>query len=122
MSSANDCLRKPPESQALRRPPVTSETDDLAAERVLTVGETVVVFAIGCCGPSIEGHGVIEAHGAAWHQYHIRFVGEPRTRLRFINPDWQEFPERSLALLREFWRSNRIDDPLIEDFFPDDSP
>ena len=90
-----------------------------ARKNSVAVGETVVVFAIGPSGPSMEGTGTIESLCRDENLYWIKFSGDPVCRLRFVNPDWQACPERSLTLLREFWRSRQRDDPVIEDFFPD---
>lgn len=89
--------------------------------RCLRIGDAVTVFTLGHSGPSIEGIGTIESYDAAPHRYHIIFAGERIAKLRFINPDWQADPERSLLLLVEFWRSQRSDNPTIEDFFPEDN-
>jgi hypothetical protein len=94
------------------------QSSNEAVTHALKVGDYAVVFALDSFGPSIEGAGVIEACDAARNRYHIRFSGERITRLRFVNPDWQSSPERSLALLIEFWRSSHRDDPSVEDFFP----
>jgi hypothetical protein len=99
--------------------PAIRQRGNDSSEHALKVGDTVAVFSLDSSGPSIEGTGIIESYATAPDRYHIKFSGERVTRLRFIHPDWQADPERSLALLREFWRSNRIDNPRIEDFFPD---
>ncbi len=88
-------------------------------EQGLGIGATVAVFALGASGPYMEGTGTVVSSDAGPNRYHIRFAGEATTKLRFVNPDWQVDPERSLALLREFWRFSHRDDPLVEDFFPD---
>jgi len=89
------------------------------SNRALSVGDRVAIFGLSSSGPTIEGVGVIESVGAAPNQYRIRFVGERIATLRFVHPDWQAAPERSLALLIEFWRSSQRDDPFVEDFFPE---
>ena len=88
-----------------------------AVEHALKLGDAVTVFGIATSGPMIEGIGTIESYGPGRDRYHIRFIGDLVTRLRFIIPEWQSNPERSLELLREFWRSSRTDHPLVEDFF-----
>jgi len=87
----------------------------------LRIGDAVAVFALGSSGPLIEGIGIIESYAAGRDYYYIKFVGERVSRLRFVSPDWRADPERSLALLREFWRSCRTDDPRVEDFFPEEN-
>ena len=108
--------------------PETSERSKYADEpsnvcidplpRRLAVGDVVAVFALDTSGPSIEGFGTVESHGNTRSHYWIKFAGERVAKHRFVPADWQAEPERSLALLTEFWRSCRQDDPRIEDFFP----
>lgn len=91
--------------------------------QLLNVGDEVSVFTLEGSGrPILEGHAVIIARSDQPHLYYVRFRDEKRSRLRFVNPDWQVQPERSFALLHAFWRSSRAADPQIDDFFPSDSP
>ncbi|MEJ0047146.1 MAG: hypothetical protein WDN04_14290 [Rhodospirillales bacterium] len=76
-----------------------------------------MVFTLDSSGPFIEGIATIESYAPGRDQYNIRFIADRVTRLRFIIAEWQSNPERTLELLREFWRSSRTDNPLVEDFF-----
>ena len=96
-----------------------SQPRDKAVWHGLTPGDVAIVFALNSTGPTIEGIGVIENRCAENNLYWVKFIGEPTARLRFVNPDWQAEPERSLKLLRNFWRSQSEREPVIEDFFPD---
>jgi len=87
----------------------------------LSVGEAVAIFALNGAGRVyLEGQAAIIARGAQPHIYHVQFQGEKRSHSRFVNPDWQIRPDRSLALLIEFFRANRITNPSVADFFPED--
>jgi hypothetical protein len=82
-------------------------------------GDACAVFG---CDPSgiayHEGTATIHDCCAEPHQYRVRFIGERVLRTRFINPDWQRDPERSLALLLAFWRASKSGS--FDEFFPDD--
>jgi len=84
----------------------------------IRIGDAVAVFALDPSGrPFFEGRAVIEAKSPRAHHYRVRFLHERIPRTRFINPDWQDAPQRSLTLLREFLRT--ADFPRLTDFFPD---
>ncbi len=119
MPSANPRLRVPVKKQRVRKARIGSQPERSGAEKRLAVGDHVVIFAMSASGPSIEGTAVISSPSPASDRYRVRFDGDPTIRLRFVNPDWQACPERSLTLLREFWRLYHHDDPVIENFFPD---
>lgn len=91
------------------------------ADHPLKIGDAVTVFAYDDFGPFIEGVGTIDSHAAAADHYWIRFDHDPIARLRFVQADWQTFPDRSLALLRGFWRSCRSNESATENFFPHSS-
>lgn len=89
--------------------------DDL---RSMAPGQTVSIFGCRASGqPYLEGQATIEASGDRPHFYRVRFHGERVTRLRFVNPDWQQDPAHSLALLIQFWRATAS--PSFDEFFPD---
>jgi hypothetical protein len=121
MPSANALPRKPPGRREIGKARVLSPSADIVLGRACTIGERIVVFAIGQFGPAIEGTAVIEALTHLTNRYLVRFDGDPIVRFRFVHPDWQASPDQSLALLQECWRSSRDSDPLSEDFFPDTS-
>jgi hypothetical protein len=103
------------------RPEQTPKRADAGFEtsHPIRVGSVVVVLALDPFGvPFIEGYGRVEQHGAKPHWYCVHFIAERLTHDRFVNPEWQKAPERSLALLHEFWASKDL--VSIEDFFPDD--
>jgi hypothetical protein len=85
---------------------------------VIKVGDIVAVFGLRPGGgPYLEGWAsVADARRAALHQFRVRFRGEAILRTRFVNPDWQNDPRRSLALLRAFWDASQ--DVAVEEFFP----
>jgi hypothetical protein len=94
--------------------------DDQGPSHPLDAGDQVAVFAADLSGqPFLEGWAKIVRRCARPHTYDVRFQNETRNRTRFVNPDWQATPDRSLALLIEFFRANRITNPSIADFFPD---
>jgi hypothetical protein len=85
-------------------------------------GDQVAVFAFDHWGrPFLEGRAVIVAPTTRAHVYRVQFNNEKRSRLRFVNPEWQADAERSFALLLACWRANGPADPQIDDFFPNDS-
>jgi hypothetical protein len=87
----------------------------------LRIGDTVAVLALDGSGHVwLEGQASIITPCAQPHVYRVRFQNEKRDLVRFVNPDWQSDPERSLELLREFFRSNQDANPSVTDFFPDD--
>lgn len=97
--------------------PDTSLRDDAPP---LKVGDAVVVFALDGFGRVwLEGQAAIIARCTQSHIYRVRFHNEKRDRIRFVNPDWQARPDRSLALLTEFFRANRSTAPSVADFFLD---
>jgi hypothetical protein len=85
----------------------------------LQVGEIVTVFAYSGFGPFIEGIGFIDSSAAAADHYWVRFDDDPVARLRLVQAEWQASPDRVLAILCAFWRSNRSNPPNFDDFFPD---
>jgi hypothetical protein len=86
----------------------------------LGVGDEVAVFDLDASGqPFLEGRATIIAGCPQPHTYCVRFRGEKRSSARFVNPDWQAWPDRSLVLLTGFFRTNRIANPTVADFFPD---
>ena len=86
------------------------------------IDDLVAIFALDQCGrqPFFEGWARIDGKCPRPHHFRVRLLGEKTTCVRFVNPDWQIEPERSCALLREFWREN-IAPPSIEEFFPETS-
>ncbi len=102
--------------------PTTIPTNEDGSEFVnhpLQIGDAVTVFAYDNFSPFIEGIGIVDSHAAAADHYWIRFDHDPTARLRFVQADWQAFPDRALALLRAFWRSCRSNQSTTENFFPD---
>lgn len=84
-------------------------------------GETVAIFALGPLGrPFIEGRARVQAATARPHHYRVRFLNERTDHIRFVSPDWQDNPKRSLALLIELWRVN-TSPSTFDDFFPDEN-
>jgi hypothetical protein len=99
----------------------SARTDKADASHKFRIGDPVVVFALSASGrPFIEGRAQVEARCTRRNHFRVRFCGESVSRTRFIHPDWQAEPERSLALLIEFWESSAEPSPF-EDFFPDDN-
>jgi len=98
--------------------PDTSFGDDA---HPLNVGDAAVVFALDGLGRVwLEGQVTVIAQCTQPHMYRVRFHNEKRNRIRFVNPDWQARPDRSLALLIEFFRANPITNPSVADFFPEE--
>jgi hypothetical protein len=117
MEPASRIQKSGPRPVPAHRAPDTSFRDDT---HPLNVGDAVVVFALDGLGRVwLEGHAAIIAPCTQPHIYRVRFHHEKRNRIRFVNPDWQARPDRSLALLIEFFRANRITNPSVADFFPD---
>jgi hypothetical protein len=88
----------------------------------LHVGDVVAVLALDQAGhPVLEGQATIIAGCPPPHIYRVRFQDEKRSCVRFVDPNWQAQPDRALALLRDFWRSNSAVNPQVDDFFPPDS-
>ena len=88
------------------------------ASHPMKIGAAVTVFAVGPFGqPYCEGHAVVVATCRTAHHYHVRFLRERITRTRFVSPDFQKNPNRSLTLLREFLRTGSSSN--LDDFFPD---
>jgi hypothetical protein len=86
----------------------------------MKVGDPVAVFALNPFGePYLEGWAFIRANCIQPHHYRIRFYGERVVRTRFVNPDWQQEPRRSYALLRDFWRASN--ESYLDEFFPDEN-
>jgi len=84
----------------------------------LEIGQMVSIFGASALGrPFCEGEALIDAISDRPHYYSVRFRGERASRLRFVNPDWQQDPARSLALLTEFWLAS-LAPPAIDEFFP----
>jgi hypothetical protein len=97
------------------------DTSPLGAARQFEIGDAVTIFAITPSGrPFIEGRALVEARCTRRNHFRVRFCGESVSRIRFVPPDWQAEPERSLALLIEFWESSAAPS-RYEDFFPDDN-
>jgi hypothetical protein len=92
---------------------------DSRAEPDIEPGDTVTVFALSPAGPFIEGRAVVEAICAERHLCRVRFLGEKVAQTRFIHPDWQDEPQRSLVFLRQFWQAG-ASLPSFDEFFPDD--
>ncbi len=92
--------------------------NDALVGREISLGDAVTIFTLCASGPLIEGKGIVECVSAVRNEFWIKFDGDPIARLRFIHPDWQASPERSLVLLQEFWRSCGRDNSRVEDFFP----
>jgi hypothetical protein len=90
-----------------------------SAGRRLRKGDVVSLYRIDptSFAPFIEGRGVIEGPYRWPHYFYVRLDGEKVCRVRFVHPDWQENPERCLALLRAFWEAN-LAPPAIDEFFP----
>lgn len=87
----------------------------------LNAGDTVVVFALDRLGRVwLEGRATIIACCPQPHTYRVCFQGEKRSTVRFVNPDWQAEPDRALALLTAFFRTNRTTNPSVSDFFPEE--
>jgi hypothetical protein len=85
----------------------------------LKLGDAVAVFGLSASGrPYLEGLAQIRSRYDAPHFYRVRFKGERVLRTRFINPNWQRNPERSLALLLAFWDATAS--PSFDEFFPHD--
>jgi hypothetical protein len=97
------------------------EQSNSPPKHILKVGDQVAVFGLSVSGPFIEGRGTIVSYAPdrGLDRFYVNFNNERVNRLRFIALDWQADPDRSLALLREFWRSSGSDNPSFEDFFPD---
>lgn len=84
----------------------------------LRKGAVVSVYRVDPgTGPFIEGRGVIEGACRRPHHFYVRLNGEKVCRVRFVHPDWQQNPERCLALLRAFWEAS-LAPPVIDEFFP----
>lgn len=108
--------QRPVPASAARDTPLRENAQPLSA------GDEVVVFALSASGrPFLEGRATIVRRCSQPHVYHVAFSGDRITRIRFVNADWQARPDRSLALLLEFYRSNRMTNPAVDDFFPDES-
>lgn len=104
---------------ATPRRPKSPKSD--AASHAFKNGETVAVLAIGPSGrPFIEGRARIRAACARPHHYHVRFLNEHTDHIRFVSPEWQDNPKRTLELLLEFWRASTAP-PALDEFFPDDN-
>jgi hypothetical protein len=87
----------------------------------LNIGDAVVVFALSGSGQVyLEGEAMIIARCAQPHIYSVRFHNEKRNRIRFVSLDWQAQPDRALALLTAFSRTNRTTNPSVADFFPEE--
>jgi hypothetical protein len=85
----------------------------------LKTGDVVAVITLDPAGcPIIEGAAVIKAKCALPNRYRLRFRGELTLCSRFVSPEWQKNPARSLALLVEFWWASKSP-PAHEEFFPD---
>jgi hypothetical protein len=118
MGPASRNKKSEPRQVAAHTAPDTSAQND---SHPLNVGDTVVVFALDGLGRVwLEGQAAIIARCAQRHIYHVRFHNERRNRIRFVDSDWQSDPDRSLALLIEFFRANRIMNPSVADFFLED--
>lgn len=118
MRPASRIQKKEPRQAPARTVPDTSSQDEL---HPLNVGDVVAVFALDGAGRAyLEGQAAIIARCAQPHTYSVRFRREKRSRVRFVNPDWQARPDRSLALLLEFFRASRTINPSVTDFFPDE--
>lgn len=90
--------------------------------RRLRRGDIVSVYRIDPRnGPFIEGRGTIEGDSRRRHFFYVRFEGEKCCRLRFVHPDFQDDAERSLTLLRAFWKAS-LTPPAIDEFFPPLTP
>jgi hypothetical protein len=83
----------------------------------LRKGDVVTVFGIGSSGPYIEGRAVVRGAGRRLQFFRVVFASERVIRTRFVHPDWQEDPERSLRLLIAFWEAS-VAPPEIDEFFP----
>jgi hypothetical protein len=82
----------------------------------LPIGQTVYIFGLNASGcPFCEGQASISAIDSQPHYYRVRFRGDRVMRIRFVHPDFQGDPTRSLTLLTEFWRANTS--PSFDDFF-----
>jgi len=87
----------------------------------LKLGAVVAVFGLSASGrPYLESFAQVRSRYDAPHFYRVRFKGERVLRVRFINPEWQRDPERSLALLLSFWDATMS--PSFDEFFPNDRP
>ena len=83
----------------------------------LAIRQTVSIIRLGASGqPFCEGRAYIDALTDRPHHYRVRFRGERIIQTRFVHPDWQQDPARSLRLLTEFWHANSL--PSFDDFFP----
>ncbi|HVA79765.1 MAG TPA: hypothetical protein VNF29_02450 [Candidatus Binataceae bacterium] len=91
------------------------------ASRRFRIGTVVTIFRIGSAGPFIEGHGVIVKACSQAFFFRVQFDSKKGSRVRFVHPDWQQDPERSLALLRTFWEAS-LAPPSFDEFFPADPP
>jgi hypothetical protein len=112
-------LRKNGQRRAPPHPPPDASLRDDA--HPLGFGDEVSVLALDTSGrPFLEGRATIIRQCAQPHLYHVTFAGERSTRIRFVNPDWQARPDRSVALLIEFFHANRITNPSVDDFFPEE--
>ena len=100
-------------------PTLSGSRADARAESGITHGDTITVFALGPAGPYVEGRARVVAACGQAHCYRVRFFGEKTIRTRFIHPDWQNEPERCLALLRQFWLASTFH-TSTDEFFPDD--
>ncbi|HEX3885367.1 MAG TPA: hypothetical protein VHW66_22125 [Stellaceae bacterium] len=88
----------------------------------LRKGSAISVYRVNPrTGPFIEGRGVIERACRRLHYFYVRFDGEKVCRVRFVHPDWQQDPDRCLALLRAFWKAS-LEPPVIGEFFPSSTP
>ena len=91
------------------------------AARRFRKGAVVTIIRIGPAGPLIEGHGVVQEACPQAFFFRVRLDGEKVCRVRFVHPDFQQNPERSLALLRAFWEAS-LAPPAFDEFFPADPP
>jgi hypothetical protein len=84
----------------------------------MKLGDFVAVFGRCASGqPFFEGSALIRWHCGQPHHYLVQFKGDPVLRSRFVNPDWQRAPQRSLEFLLAFWRTSQT--PSFDEFFPD---
>ena len=85
----------------------------------IPIGASVVVLRVaGSLPPYVEGRATVLAPAHGPHRYQVSFLGGPIPKIRTVHPDYQNEPEKMLALLVDLWCADAAIFDDFEDFLP----